>query len=180
MKSMYKMLFIYVEGLDDKRLFDEKIVPIFKKRYEWVTVRPYAAMCPKKRYNFIKGVKEMNADYFYTGDMDTATCITLKKQDIINTVSNVDADRIIIVIKEIEGWYLAGLTDENSKKLKISPLKNTDTITKEDFNGLIPKKFNNSRIDFMVELLKYFCISTAVSKNKSFRYFVEKHKLLDK
>jgi len=55
-------------------------------------------------------------------------------------------------------------------------LKNTDTLTKEGFNSLIPQRFD-SRIDFMVEILKRFCTGMAKRKNGSFRYFAERYHL---
>ena len=54
----------------------------------------------------------------------------------------------------------------------------TDNLTKEDFNGLIPGKYD-SRIDFMFEILKYFSIDSAGKKNHSFRYFAERYHLED-
>ncbi|OGW18585.1 MAG: hypothetical protein A3G93_11920 [Nitrospinae bacterium RIFCSPLOWO2_12_FULL_45_22] len=42
------------------------------------------------------------------------------------------------------------------------------------FNRLIPNKFD-SRIDFMLEILKYFSMGIAKQKNKSFSYFLERH-----
>ena len=91
-----------------------------------------------------------------------------------NKLRAVDEDRIIVVIKEIESWYCAGLRDEDLKKFKIYSSKTTDTITKDQFNKLIPKVFT-SRIDFMLETLKWFSIEIAKQKNKSFSYFIEKH-----
>ena len=85
-----------------------------------------------------------------------------------------DKDKIIVVIKEIESWYLAGLDNEVCRQLKINNFADTDNVTKEKFNALIPKKFT-SRIDFMLEILKNFSIEIAKQKNNSFRYFVEKY-----
>lgn len=87
---------------------------------------------------------------------------------------NIENDKIIVVIKEIESWYLAGLDDEEYKRFEMHTLSNTDDITKEQFNDLIPKKFD-SRIDFLLEILKSFSIEIAKQKNKSFRYFSEKY-----
>ena len=82
--------------------------------------------------------------------------------------------KIIVVVKEIESWYLAGLDNKVCKQLKIKNFPNTEKVTKEEFNSLIPKKFT-SRIDFMLEILKNFSIEIAKKKNTSFRYFVEKY-----
>lgn len=79
-----------------------------------------------------------------------------------------------MVVKEIEGWYLAGLGNTEAEKFKIRTFSETDTITKEQFNALIPKTFD-SRIDFMLEILRIFSIEIAKQKNRSFRYCIEKY-----
>lgn len=103
--------------------------------------------------------------------------MTEKKREIKKEFRNIDENKIIVVIKEIESWYLAGLNDENAKKFKISPvkIKTTDSITKEQFNNLIPRKFRYSRMDFMIEILKCFSIEMGRQRNKSFRYFADKY-----
>jgi hypothetical protein len=83
-----------------------------------------------------------------------------------------------VVIKEIESWYYAGLSPESVQNLTVPNLPFTDDLTKEDFNRLIPKKYD-SRIDFMFEILKSFSIDTARKKNHSFRFFVERYHLED-
>ncbi|MDI6767583.1 MAG: hypothetical protein QME52_12240, partial [Bacteroidota bacterium] len=52
--------------------------------------------------------------------------------------------------------------------------KDTDDTTKEQFNRLIPEKYD-SRIDFMSEILNNFSFKTAKRKNRSFKYFIEKY-----
>ncbi|MHC4361138.1 MAG: hypothetical protein ACYSTN_10185, partial [Planctomycetota bacterium] len=84
-----------------------------------------------------------------------------------------DINNVIVIVKEIESWYLAGLDSKNCKKLGIKVFRKTDNITKEQFDKLRPRKFN-SRIDFMIEILKRFSMETAKRKNKSFDYFIAK------
>lgn len=167
----YKKLFIWVEGEDDKRFFNFIINLIFGEKYDWIKIIQYAKKKPKWRIDFLKTIIAMKADYIYVADINNAPCVTAKKYK----TRNIDKDKIIVVIKEIEGWYLAGLDDINSKRLKISTVTTTDTITKEQFNRLIPK--NESRIDFMSEILKCFSLGIAIQKNTSFNYFVEKYKI---
>lgn len=116
----------------------------------------------------------MNADYFYVTDINLAPCVTAKKEKVQGKFNNLDENRIIVVIKEIESWYLAGLDDTSSQTFRISSFSNINNITKEQFNALIPKNFD-SRIDFMLEILKCFSIEIAKQRNKSLRYFLEKH-----
>jgi len=123
--------------------------------------------------NFIKSIKAMGADYIYLTDINYSPCITAKKGDVKRKYKNIDIDKIAIVVREIESWYLAGLDNMVCKKLKINTFNNTNDVSKEKFNTLIPKEFI-SRIDFMLEILKNFSIAIAEHKNTSFQYFLKK------
>ena len=170
----YKRLFIWVEGGDDIRFFNRIIKPVLEKKYSLVEVRSYATLKREKVDNFLKSIKAMDADYIFAADINDTPCITAKKQEIQDKLKNIDEDNIAVVIKEVESWYLAGLDDADSRNLRIRTLSNTDNITKEQFNSMIPKIFD-SRIDFVLEILKCFSIQMAKRKNKSFKYFVKKH-----
>lgn len=172
----YRMLFIWAEGPDDDRFFDKILKPIFEKRYDAVKIINYAVMDKQRIKQLLRSIKEMNADYIFLADIDLVPCIILKKQKIKNRHRSLDEARIVIVIKEIESWYLAGLDDKDCKPLKLGTFAATDTITKQQFDQLKPKKFD-SRIDFMLEILKCFSIPTAKRKNKSFKYFAEKYQV---
>jgi len=169
----YKKLYFFVEGNDDERFFEKIVEPKFKGKY-YTEIRKYAQTKNTNVDNILKSIKAIGAEYIFIADIDSAPCVKSKKQEIRNKFRNVDIDRIIVVIKEIEGWYLAGLDTTNSKELKISSVKTTDNITKEQFNNLIPEK-SDSRINFMLEILKRYSIETAKQKNKSFKYFIEKY-----
>ena len=114
----------------------------------------------------------MKVDYICIGDIDDVPCITAKKEKITDDFGKkITADKIAIVIKEIEGWYLAGLDEKASKKLRIHKnIKTTDNVTKEHFNQLIPKKMPRSV--FMRKILENYDVRVAEGKNKSFGYFL--------
>lgn len=170
----YRRLFIWVEGEDDKRFFEKIIEPKLREKYDSVETRRYATLKKEKIDNFLKSIKAMGADYFYVTDINSLPCVVGKKQETKNKLKNIDKNRIIVVIKEIESWYLTGLDSANSQKFKIPTYSDTDKITKQQFNGLIPGKFH-SRIDFMLEILKIFSVQIAKQKNRSFRYCIEKY-----
>jgi hypothetical protein len=87
---------------------------------------------------------------------------------------NVDKDNIMIVIKEIESWYLAGLDKGACKRLGIAEFKNTEKVTKQRFDSLWRRsKSFNSDVNFIREIFNSFDIETAKRKNESFRYFAE-------
>jgi hypothetical protein len=74
-----------------------------------------------------------------------------------------------VVSKEIESWYLAGLTADGASALKVKCPAMTDHLTKEDLDQLRPSRFD-SKLDFLLELLKFFDAATACQRNKSFEY----------
>lgn len=167
-------MFIWVEGDDDERFFENIMKPKLQKKYNFVETRRYAALKKEKIDNFLKSIKAMGADYIYMIDINNSPCVTAKKQETQNKFKNIEGERIMVVIKEIESWYLAGLGNAQANKFNIRNISETDTITKEQFNRLIPRKFD-SRIDFMLEILKFFSIEIAKQKNRSFRYCIEKY-----
>jgi len=175
---MKKRLFILVEGEDDVRFFGRIIKPLFISLYDSVEIIPYACIKRTKVDNFLKSIRLMKNDYIFVADIDNEQSVRDKKQVLYSHFSHIDGGSIIVVIKEIESWYYAGLTPESVHDLEVPELALTDDLIKEDFNNLIPKKFD-SRIDFMFEILKYFSIDTARKKNHSFRFFVERYHLED-
>ena len=175
---MKKRLFLLVEGEDDVRFFGRIIKPLFIIYYDSVEIIPYASIKRTKVDNFLKSIRLMNNDYIFIADIDTEQSVRDKKQVLYSHFSHIDGGSIIVVIKEIESWYYAGLSSESVQNLNVPELPSTDDLTKEDFNHLIPRKYD-SRIDFMFEILKYFSIDTAGKKNHSFRFFVERYHLED-
>lgn len=170
----YKRLYIWVEGQDDQRFFKQIIEPKLRDKYDRIETICYRELKKEKLESFLKSIKAMGADYIYVTDIDQVPCVTAKKDGTQHRLRNIDKEKIIVVIKEIESWYLAGLGNAQAEKFKISAFTETDDITKEQFKNLIPKTFN-SRIDFLLEILKSFSIEAAKQKNKSFKYLVEKY-----
>jgi hypothetical protein len=173
---MKKRLFILVEGEDDIRFFGRVIKPLFVSRYDSVEIIPYAGLKRQKVNNFLISIAKMRNDYVLVADIDQERSVRDKKQVLYGWFSNVNGGNIVVVIKEIESWYYAGLSGTAAQSLGLPPLPSTDELTKEDFNGLIPSTFD-SRIDLMFEMLKSFSLETAVLQNHSFRFFVERYHL---
>ncbi len=73
-----------------------------------------------------------------------------------------------------------GFTLIHNKLLRIleaqglKPMDSTDSLIKEEFNKLYHRKFQ-SRIDFMLEILKNYSLKTATDKNRSFSYFYHRY-----
>ncbi len=173
-----RRLFIFLEGNDDVRFFSKIVLPRFSARYERIDLVRYACLKCMKLSKYIRSLDKLGHDYILVADIDNEPGIRAKKQLIKDRYPEVHDDKIIIIVKEIESWYLAGLDDRASRILGVRPLDHTDFVTKEQFNRLIPQHFA-SRISFMVECLKYFSLPVAMGKNKSFHYFIDRFHLDD-
>ncbi|MGP3778322.1 hypothetical protein ACTWKD_05740 [Halanaerobium saccharolyticum] len=179
---MYKRLYILVEGNDDERFFKEIIKPLFEDEYEQILIWQYAQQKYKKIRKFIESINSMGADYFFVGDLDQNNNVIEKKEEILANFKNLSFKKIIVVIKEIESWYLAGLDSETSSAIGVQNFERTDHLFKEDFNDLLESVYD-SRIDFMWEIIKVFSLKTAAKKNSSLNYFLNNfvdRDLLDK
>lgn len=168
-----KKLYIFVEGNDDALFFNKVFYRPFRQFYDDIEVLQYAQMKKAKVDLFILSMKTLNFDYFLTADIDDAETIGIKKRFIKHKFDLVDVDKIVIVISEIESWYLAGMPPNIALSLGLDVLDKTDEITKEDFNAYYIRTYR-SRIDFMQEVLKHFDIDIARSRNKSFDFFYRK------
>jgi hypothetical protein len=168
----FKRLLIFVEGSDDIRFFENIVKPIIVG-YDNIVIRPYAHLSKKARNGLIKGAKENKFDYLYVSDFNDSSCVTQKKENLLSYLTAGEEDKIRIVKKEIESWYLAGLSSEGSQNLGLWPPANTEYIDKGQFENLTPNSFE-SKTDFMIEILKYFSANEGVTKNKSFEYFLNK------
>jgi len=172
---MYRCMWILVEGKDDRRFANAVLLPILKKEYDFIGTWEYAQETSKKVTDFLRAVKPMKADCLFLADIDDSPCVTAKKDMLVERLRQalrpVDA---VIVAKEIESWYMAGVDDQACREFGIVSLSHTDDVTKEQFRSLMPKRFNDSVVDFMTEILRGFQIELARGKNRSFSYLMDK------
>ena len=170
-----KGLFILVEGSDDERLIRHIYQTSLRDRYQWIKFYQYSQRKPKQIRAFIRSIRSLNADYLFFSDIDLEPCITSKKEKLAKKYQGLNPQRTQIVVIEIESWYMAGIDYSSSEKLNLSKLPDqTNKLTKEKFDDLIPKRFD-SRIDFMKEILKYFSFDRAKDANASFNYFSNRY-----
>lgn len=169
----FRRLFLLVEGNADER-FLERIKPVLEKVYDFVLIVKYSQKPKRKIKALLKSFNSMKAHFFLLSDLGRWPCPRQKKDKLVETYGqNIDSNGIIIVIKEIESWYLAGLDQASCGELGIKDVGNTEGITKEDFEDMKPKRFDLS-VDFMQEILKRFSVDIAQQKNSSFAYFMAK------
>lgn len=177
----YRYLVFFVEGNDDVRFFEKIVKPKFIDNYDHIKIITYAEEKPKFIIDFIKSLEAMNnksemeANYILARDLDANTCLLVTKEKLLEEYSNISLNNVIIVAKQIEGWYLAGLEMKTCKSLHIKFQSCTDNIKKDCFNKIIPKKFyDGPRWVFLNKILELYSINVAVGKNKSFKYFNQK------
>jgi hypothetical protein len=106
-------------------------------------------------------------------DADFAPCASSKKELIAARFALRDTRHVIVVFREIECWYLAGLGSEACRDFRVPLHTETHHLTKEVFDGLIPRRYD-SRIDWMNEILKRYSLEEAKSRNTSFKYFADR------
>lgn len=167
-------MWILVEGKDDSRFANAILRPVLEREYDYINTWEYAQQTPRKTRGFLQALASMQADYLFLADIDRSPCVTAKKELISDKYqpSGQPID-VVVVIKEIESWYAAGLGDAACRELDMVPVSRTDEITKERFHEMMPRRFNGSVVDFMTEILKSFSVGTARDKNGSFRYLMD-------
>lgn len=168
-----KRLFVFVEGIDDERFFLAVVLPVIQHRFLDIAVIRYAGMKREKLGNFLQSVQSMGAAYLFVADQDYHPCVTRRKDALITQYALLTPERIVIVKPEIEAWYLAGLDKHACRHIKVKEPKTTNTLTKEQFDALIPAHL--TRLQFMLAILDIYSFDTGTSKNASFKYFAHKH-----
>ena len=186
----YRTLYILVEGGDDARFFERVVRPLFEDEFGHVQLWKYSQKKKELVNQFLNSVKAMQAagmvDTLLVADLDDSPCVTDRKERVLSRFRALEGKlesetgpsfptRVLIVCKEIEGWYLAGLSDESCDHIGISAsFVNTDQVTKELFDNVMPISFK-TRIAYLETILQMFDYETARSKNSSFRYFAQKN-----
>ncbi|MBD3196076.1 MAG: hypothetical protein GF317_13540 [Candidatus Lokiarchaeota archaeon] len=170
----YSLLFLFLEGDDDERFFEQILLERFQELYTEVKIWKYAKKTDIQRKRFIDIVNnEDNWNYLCFRDFDSNTCITSKKESIISKFDRIVIENIFVVVEEIESWYLAGVDNDFLRSIGATNLMDCPSIyiTKEKFNHIIPKEM--PRIQFMRKILQSYDIDLALTNNKSLKYLFD-------
>lgn len=171
-----RRLFILVEGNDDERFFSAVIRPLLIDRYASVEIIMYACMKSITVSRFITGIREMGHDFILCADIDQERNVRRKKAVLHQRYTLPAEDHIIVIIREIESWYLAGLDSRAQKRFGIRSFRTTNHITKEAFNRMMPRSYT-SRIVFMGDILSAYSLAAAREKNRSFSFFCDTYNI---
>ncbi|NLX50084.1 MAG: DUF4276 family protein [Methanospirillum sp.] len=169
-----KRLNVLVEGADDVRFFERVLVPFLAERYGVVRLVPYACLRRVAVDRLIRGFTRLGESYVIVADIDAEPSVMAKKRMILARFTEVRQTRIVVVIMEIESWYLAGADDGFLAGCGIGVPASTDDMTKEDFNSLIPRRYV-SRVGFMLDLLDKYSLERGAERNRSLAYFIRRH-----
>jgi len=195
-----RRLSIFVEGAIEKLFFDRILRPELENKYNYIEIIEYSQEKRKWEYinDFIKSIKSTDCgykkidpnwayDYIFIADIDNSPCKTAKKEELRRKIPNLEQNKIIIVVKEIESWYLAGLDEKACKKLKIKCFENTDNITKEDLKriyanlfGIPYESIESIPREFYLDIIENYDIGIAKKKNKTFEYFCKEFSICNK
>ena len=173
MSFEYRRLWLLVEGADDSRFCTEVLRPIFQERYDHIEIWEYSQQKLSRLSELLQTIGAMNDDYLLIRDMDDRPCVTATKEAIASRISGLSWDRVVVVPREIEAWYLAGLDAAACDELGIDRVLEVDTITKEQFDQLVGGRRQHQPA--MDEILQYYDVEVARQRSPSFRYFWQKH-----
>ncbi len=187
----YVRFLTFVEGYTDELLLKHVLGHILSSlpecngiHYDFKFIW-YASRKPNYTNRYIRSFTSMldqmpPTDYLFISDINSFPCITAKKQALQNRFPALREDKIIVAIKEIESWYMAGIPSNFAEKWGIKPhiLSSTDDINKEEFLEIMRSADDFKKIKSHVEIyqaiIEVFDIGIALSRNESFRYFYNK------
>ncbi len=169
-----RQIWLLVEGVDDERFVKSVLAPEFQRAYDVVRIWKYSQVAIPVRANLLRSIHATpNADYILFCDIDQHPCVTSKKEWVKKPLPSLSDDRIAVVVKEIESWYLAGLDERDFEELRIANVDRPDETVKESFDALVGGKVNHTAM--LVEILKRYKPSEARRRSPSFGYFAGKH-----
>lgn len=173
-------VFIFYEGKMDKSLFERKIKKEFNKMKKIVHLQPYCEQDKKEVNKFIKTYKNSSdgRNYLLIADCDRKSR-KRKIKELMEKYPDLDEGRIVLVVQMIEGWYLAGLTENNAISLCIDLYQfkryDPNSIKKEEFCSLEPKNEYENKRAFYIAVANKFDLNIGITRNKSLLEFYNQH-----
>lgn len=179
-KPYIPKLYIFVEGQWDKLFFDKKLHWKIREmgRYSDVIIRQYANTPNETISKYVRSFIQNNDTCWFVGDIDKVNPasdnpIADASTELQQKYSLSPEISIIIIVKNIEHWYCAGINDEAAEALEIWQWSQDGKCNKMQFESKRPKKFSNET-DFRSEMLKKFDYEVA-QRNTSFADFMSEY-----
>lgn len=168
-------LWVFVEGPSDEQFFTSKIKPVLENQYQVVIVYSCRHKKDLKLDNHLKAIDATKSDYLFVTDYDEGPCVSGKKTYWMSRIPSLSPGRIVVVKREIESWYVSGLSDAERRRMRLTAIPpTTESFRKEDFEALAEGRYA-SPVELMQVLLDRFDMSEARNRNQSFDHFVITH-----
>lgn len=163
------MLYVFLEGPDDKTYFD-KVFGCYFSEYKIIM---YANRSNIDIQNFLNTIPKIpNSDYLFFGDED-GKGIDNRRSELLEKYKISDGTKLFVVQYEIESWYYAGVTQQDCKKIKLSHFQHdTNKLSKEQLYSKMNKP--SERKIIMAKMLECYSRDLAQTRNKSFLEFYGK------
>lgn len=172
----YRALYVFVEGDDDRRFFEVVCSPLVQPDVH-VQIIQYAARAERDIGKLLATLPHIDANpgneiaFLFFADANGCPCPKARKQRLRKRFPNLPPERIIVVVRMIEGWYLAGLDSAACETLGCRELRQTDSVDKSGFETAFPEPVT---IDLKERVLEHFDREVACRKNASFAYFLRR------
>ena len=170
-------LYILVEGPDDQRFFQAEIIDrTIRQIYQIVHVITWSNEPREDLASLVNGIIRNEGHYIFLLDKDSMfVCLEAVRQYAIQRCPNVERSRILVVVREIECWYLAGIDQLLAQRHNLSIPEDTSNISKSRLEQIARDLKFASPADFMVEILKTFSIENARGRNASFERLLNRY-----
>lgn len=177
-----KQVRFFVEGKDDEVFIYHVAKPLcglYGVNLEKRDIIEYSQTEPRVIAQFIRSTIHQNIPCFFLADKDSLQYHTVeqKKRSVCAKYQVHDEAHVVIVIEEIESWYLAGLSREIYLDMNIGKYhQGTEHVTKEEFNRLLKdsRPTRGGRATLLPYLLHRFDEDIACERNTSFAYFAQR------
>ena len=176
--TIEKRLAILVEGNRDEDFISWIVKPIMMGLGKYRDVITYKFQRIPKHINegYIEAVISMNDDVLCLTDIKGFQRKDHKKEQVQRDhIGNIGDDKVIVVIKEIESWYLAGASKLCCRRLRIGYYDRTDNVDKNKFHEIIAHTKFKPRWVCCLEMLRNYDVTQAKQRNKSFNCFHENY-----
>lgn len=167
----YRRLILFVEGATDEEFMRGTLMPELAGRYDHVHIARYSALKREKVNAFLRSARSAGWEYLFFADLNSAPCVTARKEALTTVHSHLEAERVAIVVPEIEAWYVAGIPQE---MMPATLPTDTRLVTKEVFQSGVPNHYL-SPFEFMIEMLKHWSTEAGVANNESLGYVWRKY-----
>lgn len=169
-------LVMFLEGPRDQVFYDQVLRPILEPSYDQVRAHPYACAPTEETNDYLKNLSGAMANdyqYIFLADNDNAPCFSARANEIRRKFPALDHSRLVIVRREIEGWFVAGANARSVARMHIRKIY-CEELTKEQFLAGIPKAFESAPAAWYVELAKGYQYNKGCANSVTLAYFDQK------